>query len=56
MAGIALAVAAADQAVKHVMLNWLTEGVPQPVIGDWFRFVLLFNPGAAFSIDRKSVV
>lgn len=54
MAGIALAVAAADQAVKHVMLNWLTEGVPQPVIVDWFRFVLLFNPGAAFSMGGEA--
>ena len=42
-----------DQAVKQIMLSILTEGEPLPVIGDWFRFTLLFNPGAAFSMGGE---
>ena len=51
---VMLAVAAVDQGVKQLMLNWLEPGVAQPVIGDWFRFYLLFNPGAAFSMGQNS--
>ncbi|MDO5511239.1 signal peptidase II [Corynebacterium sp.] len=54
MAVIILAVAAVDQATKAIMLAWLEPGVPVPVIGDWFRFFLLFNPGAAFSMGANS--
>lgn len=54
VAGIMLAIAAVDQAVKQLMLNWLTPGEPVAVIGDWFRFYLLFNPGAAFSMGQNS--
>ncbi|WIM71693.1 signal peptidase II [Corynebacterium suedekumii] len=54
MAVIILAVAAVDQVVKAIMLSWLEPGVPVPVIGDWFRFFLLFNPGAAFSMGADS--
>lgn len=49
---VMLAVGAADQGIKQLMLNWLEPGVPQPVIGDWFRFYLLFNSGAAFSMGE----
>lgn len=35
------------------MLSILTEGEPLPIIGDWFRFTLLFNPGAAFSMGGE---
>ena len=48
-----IAVALVDQAVKQIMLSILTEGEPLPVIGDWFRFTLLFNPGAAFSMGGE---
>lgn len=54
MAVIILVVAAIDQATKAIMLAWLDPGVPVPVIGDWFRFLLLFNPGAAFSMGEDS--
>lgn len=54
MATIAVSAAAIDQLTKIVMLNWLTPGVPRPLIGDWFRFYLLFNPGAAFSMGESS--
>ena len=50
---VMLAVAALDQVVKAVMVSWLEPGVPQPVIGDWFRFYLLFNSGAAFSMGEN---
>ncbi|WP_439648061.1 signal peptidase II [Corynebacterium lemuris] len=54
MAVIILVVAAIDQATKATMLAWLEPGVPVPVIGDWLRFLLLFNPGAAFSMGENS--
>ena len=50
---VMLAIGAVDQGVKQLMLNWMEPGVPQPVIGDWFRFYLLFNPGAAFSMGEN---
>lgn len=50
---VMLAVAAVDQLVKQLMLGWLEPGVPQPIIGDWFRFYLLFNSGAAFSMGEN---
>ena len=50
---VMLAIGAVDQGVKQLMLNWLEPGVPQPVIGDWFRFYLLFNSGAAFSMGEN---
>lgn len=54
IAVIILVVAVIDQATKALMLAWLEPGVPVPVIGDWFRFLLLFNPGAAFSMGENS--
>ncbi|MEH0147594.1 signal peptidase II [Corynebacterium sp. Q4381] len=53
VAAIMVLVAAVDQGVKQLMLSWLEPGQPQPVIGDWFRFYLLFNPGAAFSMGQN---
>jgi len=53
IAAVVIAVALLDQAVKQVMLSILTEGEPLPVIGDWFRLTLLFNPGAAFSMGGE---
>ncbi len=53
MAAVVIAVAVIDQAVKQIMLSILTEGEPMNVIGGWFRFYLLFNPGAAFSMGGE---
>ncbi|WP_049361092.1 signal peptidase II [Corynebacterium aurimucosum] len=53
IAAVVIAVALVDQAVKQIMLSILNEGEPLPVIGDWFRFTLLFNPGAAFSMGGE---
>lgn len=54
MAAVVIAVAVIDQVVKQIMLSILTEGEPMNVIGGWFRFYLLFNPGAAFSMGGES--
>ncbi|STC68296.1 signal peptidase II [Corynebacterium pilosum] len=54
MVAIIVIVALIDQAVKQLMLNWLEPGQAVAVIGDWFRFYLLFNPGAAFSMGQDS--
>lgn len=48
-----LGVALLDQIVKQIMLTWLEPGEAVAVIGDWFRFYLLFNPGAAFSMGQN---
>ncbi|MEX3504424.1 signal peptidase II [Corynebacterium sp. LK2510] len=49
-----LGIGLVDQAVKQLVLANLEPGVPVPVIGDWFRLLLLFNPGAAFSMGQGS--
>lgn len=54
MAAVAIAAAIVDQATKAIMMATLTPGVPHPVLGNWFRFYLLFNPGAAFSMGANS--
>lgn len=54
MLAVVAAVAAIDQTVKQIMLARLVEGVPEPVIGDWFRLLLLFNPGAAFGMGQDA--
>ncbi|MBO3128930.1 signal peptidase II [Dermatophilus congolensis] len=41
-----------DQWSKSVALRTLAEG-PVAVIGDWVRFRLVFNPGAAFSVGES---
>lgn len=51
---IALVVAAVDQGSKQYILSILNEGESLPIIGDWARFYLLFNPGAAFSMGEGS--
>lgn len=53
MAAVVVIVAAIDQASKQFMLSWLNEGEPVYIVGDWFRFYLLFNPGAAFSMGGE---
>jgi len=48
-----VAIAAVDQAVKQLMLSWLEPGETVYVLGDWLKFRLLFNPGAAFSMGTN---
>lgn len=54
VAAVMLAIAAVDQVVKQIAVTTLEPGEPVPVIGDWFRLLLLFNPGAAFSMGQDS--
>ncbi|NUQ94219.1 MAG: signal peptidase II [Gemmatimonadaceae bacterium] len=41
-------VVAADVVTKRIAMAHLDYGVPRDVIGDWLRFTLVFNRGAAF--------
>lgn len=54
IAAVVAAVALLDQVTKTFMVSWLEPGESVAVIGDWFRFRLLFNPGAAFSMGSGS--
>ncbi|MDO4928351.1 MAG: signal peptidase II [Corynebacterium sp.] len=49
VASLIVVIALVDQLIKFLMLDLLADGNVIYVIGDWFRFRLLFNPGAAFS-------
>lgn len=41
----------ADRVTKAVAEQVLwPRGVPNPVFGDWFRWTLVYNPGAAFGL------
>ncbi|MDH6182527.1 signal peptidase II [Microbacteriaceae bacterium SG_E_30_P1] len=47
---IAVAIVAVDQLTKWWAIENLSDGEVIPVIGEWLRFVLVYNPGAAFGI------
>ncbi len=47
---IALVVIAVDQLTKWWAIENLSDGQVMPVIGDFIRFVLVYNPGAAFGL------
>jgi len=51
---ITLIVAVVDQIVKTLILANMSPGEKVPIIGDWFRFLLTFNSGAAFSMGENS--
>ena len=51
--GIAVFVVLIDQASKWWAEAQLGDGSTIPVIGDFIRFVLVYNPGAAFSIGTE---
>ncbi|MCD5345828.1 signal peptidase II [Agromyces sp. H3Y2-19a] len=50
---IAVVVVVVDQASKWWAVAELGDGTAVPVIGDLIRFVLVYNPGAAFSIGTE---
>ncbi|MDK8794354.1 signal peptidase II [Corynebacterium sp. MSK044] len=54
LALIMVAVGIIDQILKQIMVSSLTPGEPFYLIGDWFRLLLVFNPGAAFSLGSNS--
>lgn len=47
---LAVVVVVVDQLTKWWAIENLSEGEVVPVIGDWIRFVLVYNPGAAFGL------
>ncbi|MBW4718003.1 signal peptidase II [Saccharothrix obliqua] len=51
---IALTVLVVDQATKFWAESTLVGRAPIPVLGDFIRFRLLYNPGAAFSLGSGS--
>ncbi|WP_239406861.1 signal peptidase II [Aurantimicrobium photophilum] len=46
----AVVVYTADQLSKLWVMSTLTEGVSQPILGDFLQFYFVRNPGAAFSL------
>lgn len=50
---IAVAVILLDQGTKWWAEAALGDGHTVPVVGDFIRFVLVYNPGAAFSIGAE---
>jgi signal peptidase II len=49
--GIAAAVVVADAFTKMLAVDRLTPAyLPHPVLGDWLRLTLVYNPGAAFGL------
>ena len=51
--GLAVLVVLIDQGTKWWAVTTLGDGRVVPVIGDLIRFVLVYNPGAAFSIGTE---
>jgi signal peptidase II len=48
---VLIAVVASDVATKLLAVRALVpERVPNEVLGDWLRFTLVYNPGAAFGL------
>ncbi|MEE9442491.1 MAG: signal peptidase II [candidate division Zixibacteria bacterium] len=45
-----IAVLVLDQATKYIALSSLTLGQPVPVLGDYLRWTLAYNPGGAFGM------
>jgi signal peptidase II len=52
---VLLIVLALDLITKAVAVSVLApSGVPNAVFGEWFRFALVYNPGAAFGLHLGS--
>jgi signal peptidase II len=49
--GVVLTVVLSDAFTKLLAVDRLSPAhVPHPVFGEWFRFTLVYNPGAAFGL------
>jgi signal peptidase II len=44
----------ADQVTKYIALSTLMVGMPVPVLGDFLRWTLTYNPGGAFGMRLGS--
>lgn len=53
IATLAVVALAADQVSKFLVLQNLTPDEPVQILGDFLVFVLVFNPGAAFSLGES---
>lgn len=51
-----VAIVVADQLSKWWVVDNLEPHRAYPLIGDWFRFYLIRNPGAAFSLGVDSTI
>jgi signal peptidase II len=47
---VVMAVVVLDVFTKWLAVRMLRPGVPEPVLGDWLLFKLVYNPGAAFGL------
>ena len=55
-AAVVLGIVAADQFTKQLAVEKLSPPhIPHEVIGDWARFTLTYNPGAAFGMHLGSL-
>jgi signal peptidase II len=50
-----LIIAVGDYVTKRIVESQLSLHVPRPVIGDWVRFTLTYNPGAAMNLSLGDV-
>jgi signal peptidase II len=51
---ILISVVASDVVTKWLAVKELDERVPRVVAGEWLRFTLVYNPGAAFGLHVGS--
>ncbi|MBP2435985.1 signal peptidase II [Microbacterium amylolyticum] len=49
---LAIVVLAADQVTKYIAVEHLTERETVPVLGEALQWLLIYNPGAAFSMGE----
>ena len=47
---ILITIVASDVVTKAIAVRSLDPRMPESVFGDWFRFTLVYNPGAAFGL------
>ena len=47
---ILIAIVASDVVTKATAVSTLEHRMPREVFGDWLRFTLVYNPGAAFGL------
>ncbi|MGJ6981064.1 signal peptidase II [Aestuariimicrobium soli] len=56
LAAIAVVLLVADQVTKHLAITRLDPHDPPTYLGGFFRLLLVFNPGAAFSLGTSSTL
>ncbi len=54
LAGVAVLAYASDQVSKAIALDRLSDGQPRPFVGEFIRFKLIGNPGAALSLGASN--